>query len=1442
MNQLDCSLRWSKKGGIHLTHPKLGRLKTSLKGGCPQLNREQAMSLINELESAKLSELTSRLQKVQAYLRSMKGLSLERALDTFVGTGSYSAALDLLGVMPFLKEVPDRLCTKLAVDLQGVNGWELLKALPFNRRLRKRLHQSHDWVLNLSASPAEPGLRHMCREQHVELVEFGAFREDLACPCIWKALCWAAFTGRVAGIVSDAPMRTWSALSTDESGVTRLRSKEHPWGVPDNSPSIQAKVDGDTVAALQPMWLWTLASISKGEGVPMCHTHAMYPEGANECWMQDVVRPFMQWSNCSDLFLPSGEGIGGRTRPMKVCTNLGLSLEQDVRSTPSQRSEGAARVHGWPHNFQREVSLALFGASGFEGSHQGKVPKVNTVGAGLQPDEADGHPDLVPQGEASGVREAGQEGEGRRREEPDSPAPPSGGVSEVPGPAMPSAQPARQPISEKEKDKWRRHIAAHHIPFRKDCVQCVMSGALGLQHRRVKCPSMYALAFDLTGPFIERGKDDKGGGYKYALVAGLRVPDIALPEPEQAPKASPSEQASKGKQEGKSTPQQVVAEDDASSEASWLNADLEPTALLKKLSEEEQDGDDQESLLSWFEAPDLDDLLGAHPDHEVEVPEGEGQVEGTKGDDPWADEHDVTCMTDEQFDEELSKLLFSGANKVLRFVVPLQSRKWPQILAGLQEIVTECGRLGFPVKVVHTDRAKELMSKSIMDWLQSQLIQPSFTQGDDPKSNGLAERLVGWVKARARLHLASSGLGLEHWPAAMTFACAEQRRRLLQQPGKLPRFGQKVIFKSKHPTGKSKKPFLRWEHALYLYPTPRTEGGHVLLRAASGAFLVAKNVRCLDELVDPEAEYGGEEALQADPPNSEPTGPEVPTVSPPPRRVTGKRAVRSVSIPSEAFAVDLMNSGLYTADHCGRLLDLAFGGLEKGTRRTHRGPMDFAVILGAYCHGGLKGVTRASHVHPMVCRYLNEYLRRNTVDGSGDMSWTAITVVVAPQVAMHRDVRNEPGSVNYVAQVTTRSMWIEGPAVEEPTQVCLDSKGKEHQGLIVPLTHATMTFNPKQRHAVLPATNWVIAGYSPLGSKSLPDSKRKQLESLGFKIPLDHPLPSVCKLVGPCPDQLPRIRPRVQRPPRRAGLNVRYARMSTQEWAELCQLDEEQFEARISRWQRVLGGADEDPHLHPASAAIPHALLVATVFQNRNWEQSPGVYVEGPDGPVLAARVTDFADDGPAEEGPFPDRMLMFAVHDVIRDIQEMVILRVVLVEEETREADLVHPILQPPGPPPREIRVVTSTLESPDPARPRLEQLPVPLPNPTCIRPMSGEAGRKPPEWEDPHVFKAEASTTKDLEQLLEGLVEPLSVTHTASQEEVRANLERWRPAIEKELQSLKKQGVLVSHFGNEARAMASDAETSIISLKGVFTAKAPGDASEGMFKRKCRVPGYPC
>ncbi|CAE7279390.1 RE2, partial [Symbiodinium microadriaticum] len=1260
---------------------------------------------------------------------------------------------------------------------------------------------------------------------------------------------------------------TWATVQTAEGTSVRLRGIEYPWGEPGIKPSLQAKVNDDTLLGVMPMWLWTLSSIAKGEDVPFCQTCVLQGDAASSPWLQQVVTPFATWSNSSE-FAVQGVNEGVRqTKPFHVCTNLGFSNSGAKTLRGSVKPEGVPWDSAWPVCFKDELSLALFGLADSRPVEE-EPTAVKVVGAEESyllddPTRPSGPVSFRPPApEVQAVAEDHSKFS-KENELCDSPldhpdASDSGGAEVVPesneqaqsvSPKTREGAKARRTgaasrMTEAEREKWRKHIAAHHIPFRKDCLQCVMSGGLGLQHRRVKCPTMYAWAFDLAGPFKELGRDDRGGKYKYVLVAGLRVPDAALPSPRQGKGDPKAEKQAPDVQVEASRTNVPDDDDDAASEVSWLRDQLSPEPAVMKVDE---DGDssqeeDAQSDVSRYEAPFVEDLPPPEAEEAIaadDEPEAKG---GTGLDvDPWEDSGGYADMTDEKFDEALSELLFSGANKVLRFAVPLKARQGPLILAGLQEVVTECNRLGYPVKVVHTDRAKELMSKATMDWLQSNLIQPSFTQGDDPKSNGLAERLVGWVKARARLHLASSGLGVEQWPSAMAFACAEHRRRLLQQDGTLPRFGQKVIFKSKHPTGKSKRPFLRWEHAVYLCPTPRTEGGHVLLRGASGAYLVAKNVRCVEDMVDPEAEFGKEEVVEVDPP--EPGFDHYQGRSPtaPSRRVRGKRAVRSVQLASEAFAESLLLEQLFTSDHCGRLLQLAFGGVEGGTRREHRGQVGFSVIFGAYSHGGLHGITRASRMYPMVSRYLNEYLRRCSSNENAENEWASLMVVVADEVAMHRDVRNEPGSLNHVTQLTTRMMWVEGDSPLMAECERKDAQGRTHQGYLLPLTQATTVFDPKRRHAVLPATNWVIAGYTPLGYQKLSTFKQHQLIELGFRLPSLDRTPTVCKLVGPCPDRLPGFRARpYPPPPGRAAMFVRYARMTGEEWAELCQLEEEEFERRMDRWQRVLGGHDKDPNMNSLSASSPHHLFMQTVFRQRNWNRNPEVVVPGAGGePRLLARVMDFADDGPTEESPFPDRMLMFLVHDVIRDVLEMVILRVEARRppQETQVQEEVGPVLQPPGPPPPEVRAVKKA----NPPAARLSEepvkLPIPLPNPAYIKVAPVQPARC--DESDAAVCKAEAATTKDLEGLLGQLREPLSVTHTASQEEVRAHLERWRPAIEKELGSLKKQGVLVSHYGNEAQELIANPETSVISLKGVFTAKAPGGPEDGLFKRKCRLVG---
>ena len=392
-----------------------------------------------------------------------------------------------------------------------------------------------------------------------------------------------------------------------------------------------------------------------------------------------------------------------------------------------------------------------------------------------------------------------------------------------------------------------------------------------------------------------------------------------------------------------------------------------------------------------------------------------------------------------------------------------------------------------------------------------------------------------------------------------------------------------------------------------------------------------------------------------------------------------------------------------------------------------------------------------------------------------------------------------------------------------------------------------MKFDPKLLHEVTPAIHWVIAGYTPLGTSKLRKECLDTLSSLGFRLPeLKEPPPKVCKLVGPNPQMMQPPRRSRDPPPRpgpgRAGMHVRFARMSEQEWAELCQLDEEQFEQRFDQWQRVLGGTNEDPGMNPLSSTIPQQLLVATVLEGRDWDQDPVLSVRRDDGATIpVARVFQFSDDGYVDDMPFSDRMLLFSIHDYPRDVLEMIILRVEMIEvpEQPELQDSPLPPLDVPGPPPPEIRAIRA--EQHDQGLSDTPCLPFPLPNPTCIRcsisRVSEEAPDQTPRFAA--VNKAEAAATKELESVLNSLQEPLSVTHTASQEEVRANLSKWKPAIEKELRTLKEPGVLISHKGQDARERLMDPQTTVIPIKGVFTAKPPGNASDGLFRRKCRLVG---
>ena len=65
-----CEISW-KKGNFKVVHPVWGELKTTIRGGCPELAQEQAARLVNEIEDKKLKELKDGVSLLKSKLEHL---------------------------------------------------------------------------------------------------------------------------------------------------------------------------------------------------------------------------------------------------------------------------------------------------------------------------------------------------------------------------------------------------------------------------------------------------------------------------------------------------------------------------------------------------------------------------------------------------------------------------------------------------------------------------------------------------------------------------------------------------------------------------------------------------------------------------------------------------------------------------------------------------------------------------------------------------------------------------------------------------------------------------------------------------------------------------------------------------------------------------------------------------------------------------------------------------------------------------------------------------------------------------------------------------------------------------------------------------------------------------------------------------------------------------
>ena len=426
---------------------------------------------------------------------------------------------------------------------------------------------------------------------------------------------------------------------------------------------------------------------------------------------------------------------------------------------------------------------------------------------------------------------------------------------------------------------------------------------------------------------------------------------------------------------------------------------------------------------------------------------------------------------------------------------------------GVQRLVLHINRM-FPVRVLHCDPGNEFTSDKLRSWLVDKGVRMQNTLPTDKRSNGLAERTVGVLKSLARTHLSSAGLPAAYWPLAMRYACETHNRKVLGKP-LLPFFGQSVLHKVKRPNGALSELLNKWVKAKYMAPHLSIPEGHVLVNE-EGNLVASKGFRT--GVVDPGAipDIGipviiedDEVASQKAPSSGDPPLP--PPVQPPERRVRGKTDVGFVDgdedeleNPDEVALRRLLDEDF--SDNAFHQVVMALQNCEVSSK-DRRGHLEGRFILGAFCHGGQRGVTTIAKKHPAVGRFLNKFLGSRLCDKEHpSQNWGTLLLTQVADIPSHRDYRNEWGTKNCILCVPGRTeLWTQsfqglkrGDLPPQPDWSS-DSVRVLHRGVEV--------FDARDHHAVRRLPDWFLVGYTPLGIHKLEDVDRALLSHLRFRLP-----------------------------------------------------------------------------------------------------------------------------------------------------------------------------------------------------------------------------------------------------------------------------------------------------------------------------------------------------
>lgn len=203
---------------------------------------------------------------------------------------------------------------------------------------------------------------------------------------------------------------------------------------------------------------------------------------------------------------------------------------------------------------------------------------------------------------------------------------------------------------------------------------------------------------------------------------------------------------------------------------------LQPPTEGKKHGEETNTTEDEAPAL--LPSP-MEDILGEQSESE---PMSAGEQR-----------HHLAAVSAKETWEKLVTESTDVAVLNLSFVDIVPTRNLSHVLPALARVHARLRQLGLPVMRIHSDRAKELTSRTVQRWAADRGIVVTATAGDSWKSIGRCEGELGIIKRLTRTMISSGACTLEQWPLAARHAGERRLRAQLSRmgwpAGKLLKFG-----------------------------------------------------------------------------------------------------------------------------------------------------------------------------------------------------------------------------------------------------------------------------------------------------------------------------------------------------------------------------------------------------------------------------------------------------------------------------------------------------------------------------------------------------------------------------------------------------------------------------------------------------------------------------